>query len=139
MTVLALRRRTHVERKVLLMLRDTGAALPSPTPRRSRRTEPQKPAPLAPAQSRYFSDLRQEAARQGLTVQPFETPYISQAELTLLSWLAEAQRITVPSTAPGDAGLTAALAGCAGLLDGLGLRLSPLSLYGARLRAHGPG
>jgi hypothetical protein len=52
----------------------------------------------------------------------------------LLAWLAEAQRIAGPDTAPDAPELRAAILACAGLLDGLGLRLSPLTLFGARLR-----
>lgn len=132
MTILSLRRRTHVERKVLSLLRGADS-LPPRSPRRRPDRSKAASAP-APSHSRYFSDLRHHAARRGLRVRPPETPYISEAELALLSWLAEAQRVAGPSSAPDDAPLVAALARCAGLLDGMGLHLSPLTLYGARLR-----
>ena len=60
-------------------------------------------------------------------------PYVGKDELRLLVWLAEAQRVAGPHTAPDAPDLRAALAACAALLDGMGLRLSPLTLYGARL------
>lgn len=132
MTPLALRNRPHVERRVLMLLR--GAPL-ARSPRSSRFRDAPEPSP---AQLRRFTDLRRAATRYGLVVHSPETPYVCEGELRLLSWLAEAQRIAGARSAPNDPRLVATIAACAGLLDGLGLRLSPLTLYGARLRGTAP-
>lgn len=135
MTVLALRRRTHVERKVLALLRgedETGsAALPNST-RPSWNKAPHAPAP---PQVVYFADLRRMAQGEGLVVRPAGSPYLDPDELRLLSWLAEMQRVATINTLPNDLGFVVALARCAGMLDGLGLHLSALTLYGAQRRA----
>lgn len=132
-STLALRRRTHVERKVLSLLRGGDAA----RPQLQRRPRDKTRIGLAPPTltNRCFSDLRHHAGRQGLRVQPPLIPYVSEAEIILLSWLAEAQRVAGPGSAPDDANLMAALADCAGLLNAIGLRLSPLTLYGARFHS----
>lgn len=60
--------------------------------------------------------------------------YVGKGELRLLAWLAEAQRVASPGTMP-DAPELAAFIACTALLDGMSVRLSPLTLYGGRLRA----
>ena len=89
----------------------------------------------APAQLRRFVDLRRAAMACGFAIQSPAMPNVGTDELRLLAWLAEAQRVAGPSTMPDAPELAAAILACAGLLDGMGLRLSPLTLYGARLRA----
>jgi hypothetical protein len=124
----ALRHRPHAERRVLMLLR--GGLLTASL--WSRRIN-DMPEPT-PAQLRRFADLRRVALAYGLAIQPPERPYVGEDELRLLAWLAEAQRIAGPDTAPDAPDLRAALAACAALLDGMGLRLTPLTLMGARLR-----
>lgn len=135
-TTLALSRRTYVERKVLSLLRGGDEGRPLIRSRSYNGTT--TCAESMTEADRYFGDLRRHVARLGLRVQPPATPYVTEAELMVLSWLAQAQRVAGFSSAPADAALLSALAGCAGLLDGMGLRLSPLTLYGARFHAPTP-
>jgi hypothetical protein len=129
---LSLRRRTHVERRVLALLRGEDMGMPPIGAKRPRRT---RAAPVAtPAHHRRFKELRKLAALRGFAVLAPDTPYVGAGELRLLSWLAQAQRVAGPETFPGDPLLAAAIAHCAGLLNGRGVRLSPLTLYGTRLR-----
>jgi len=133
MTVLALRRRTHVERKVLALLR--GEDTP-PLPVKARRLRRDSVVSVAPSvHARYFTELRRLAVEHGLAVQPSATPFVNMDELRLLAGLAEAQRIASSGAGFDDPALAMAVARCAGLLDGMGLRLSPLTLYGAKLHA----
>lgn len=131
-STLSLRRRTHVERRALALLRGEDMRR-SPTgtirPRRARAAS----APT-PAHQRHFIELRKLAVLRGVVVLAPHTPYIGAGELRLLSWLAQAQRVAGPTTIPDDPLFFTAITRCAGLLDGLELRLSPLTLYGARLR-----
>jgi len=129
----SVRRRSLAERRALALLR--GENMPSPAIEAGRSNRARPALGLKPAHRRYFVDLRRLAEQHGLTVQPPATPFISVEEMTLLSWLAEAQRISYSDCARDDPRLVAAVARCAGMLDGIGLRLSPLTLYGARLRA----
>lgn len=125
--LLALRNRPHTERRVLMLLR--GAPVPFAVTHHVRdMSDP------TPAQLRRFADLRRAALAYGLVIQSPEKPYVGKDELRLLAWLAEAQRVAGPHTAPDAPNVRAALAACAALLDGMGLRLSALTLYGARLR-----
>ncbi|WP_237829940.1 hypothetical protein [Sandaracinobacteroides sayramensis] len=119
----ALRRRSHVERKALALLRGGTIGLSSG-----------ERSPAA-AQLRAFADLRRLAEHNGLVVRPVDSPWVGADELRLLAWLAEAQRVAGHRSAPDDPALLIAIARCAGLLEGLRLRLTPLTLYGARLRA----
>jgi hypothetical protein len=135
MTVLALRRRTHVERKVLALLR--GEDVP-PLPVKARRPGRDGAISVSPSvHTRYFAELRRLAAEHGLAVQSPATPFVSADELRLLAGLAEAQRIVGSGAGFDDPALAMSVTRCAGLLDGMGLRLSPLTLYGAKLRATG--
>jgi len=89
----------------------------------------------AKSQGLFFAELRRVASRHGLAVQPPGALILSDGELTLLAWLAQEQRITRQGrTIPADPPLIAAVARCAGMLDAMGLHLSPHTLYGARLR-----
>ncbi|MET4898741.1 hypothetical protein RN629_16595 [Sphingomonadaceae bacterium jetA1] len=124
---LALRNRPDRERRVLSLLR--GAALDMvPRSRRDGEAVPRA------EHLRCFAHLRRVAGEHGLAIQPPGLPYVGNDELRLLSWLAEAQRVTGFATMPRQPELRAALLRCAGLLDGMGMRLAPLTLYGARLR-----
>jgi hypothetical protein len=125
---LALRNRPDRERRVLFLLR--GAA-PDMAPRSRRHRD--DPAPRA-EHLRCFAHLRRVAGEHGLAVQPPDLLYVHVDELRLLSWLAEAQRVAGFATMPREPELRAAILRCAGLLDGMGMRLAPLTLYGARLR-----
>lgn len=128
MMPISLRTRPHAERRVLVLLRG-GTLTRQPRPGRSNEV----PVPSA-AQLRRFADLRHAAKEAGLIILAPETVYIGIGELHLLSWLAEAQRVIGLHSAPASPQLITALNACAGLLDGLGIRLSPLTLYGPRLR-----
>jgi len=128
MMLLALRSRPLVERRTLMLLR--GAPLTASGQSRRIRDMPEP----TPAQVRRFAELRRAAEDYGLAIQPPERPYVGNDEVRLLAWLAEAQRIASPDTAPHTPVLRTALVACAALLDGMGLRLSPLTLHGARLR-----
>ncbi len=63
------------------------------------------------------------------------TPFLSPGELTLLSWLARAQRTNAPGCAPpGEHRLAAAIEQCAKILSRMKLRLYPLTFYAYRIR-----
>jgi len=126
-----------VERYVLLLLLRggegegaAGMAMGTPKARGLRRSRRPRPTP---AQKRSFAELRGAALASGLTVQPPESPYLGEDELRLLCWLAQAQRIEGLGLAgPRQPALLAAVIECEQSLDMLGLRLSPLTLYGGR-------
>lgn len=134
--LVALRRRSSLERRVIAMLRGEepprqhardGAAIPELTRQGAK------------SQGLFFAELRRVAARHGLAVQPPGARILSDGELTLLAWLAQEQRVTSQGRAiPADPLLIAAVARCAGMLDAMGLHLSPHTLYGARLRGPAP-
>ncbi len=130
--VRSLRRRSHAERKALAVLRGEDVR-PLPSGGRARSNPTGAASVSLHALVRGFMDLRRLAAQHGLAVQPPSTPFIAESELLLLSWLAEAQRVAGPATAPDDPCLVAAIARCAGMLEANGLRLAPLTLYSARL------
>ena len=115
-TTLALRRRTLIERKALALLRGVEDAAP------------------APAHARRLVRLRRLAVRGGFAILPPDAPYLGIDELRLLSWIAGAQRAHVSEPAPtADPALNAAISDCAGLFDDMAMRLSSLTLCGARL------
>lgn len=126
--LLALRNRPHAERRALMLLRGETLAVVG----RSRRTRTE----LIPNTEQLcrFADLRRAAGEYGLAIQSPAMPYVGKDELRMLAWLAEGQRIASPSTMPDAPKLAAAIVTCAALLDRMSLRLSPLTLYGARLR-----
>ncbi len=133
---LALKRRTFVERKVLTLLR--GACITAQSGGTVRLNRSRMASGPSPQQAQHFSELRRLAARSGYTILPPSTRYVGDDELRLLSWLAGAQRIAGTDPLPeDDPALAAALHLCAGLLDDMGLRLSPLTLYSSRFRDGG--
>ena len=111
----ALRRRPRVERRLLAMLRDEN--------------DPAVDDPLIAA----FVRLRHLARRKGLVIRRPDVLYLGDDELTLLSWIAAAQRIAVAHLRPTDRCLAAIITRCAALLEGAGFRLYPLTLYRHRL------
>lgn len=81
-----------------------------------------------------FRRLRQIAARAGLEVMPPGSSYVSQNELMLLCWIAEAQRGVGPVSAPDNRCLAEGVRRCALALDTASIRLPPLTLYFSRFR-----
>ncbi|WP_334185855.1 hypothetical protein [Novosphingobium sp.] len=82
-----------------------------------------------------FAELRDLARQEGLKIMPPETAFLSSGELTLLSWLARAQRSHAPGCRPPDhPRLAAAIEACARILSRMNLRLYPLTLYAYRIR-----
>ncbi|MGF7156255.1 hypothetical protein [Novosphingobium gossypii] len=82
-----------------------------------------------------FAQLRILAAQEGYPIMPGGTPYLSDGELVLLSWLAVAQRMVAPGCkSPGPPRLALAIENCAKVLTAMRLRLYPLSLYAHRVR-----
>ncbi|MFT4052869.1 MAG: hypothetical protein QM681_00055 [Novosphingobium sp.] len=77
-STLPVRRRTRAERIVLAYLRGDGRA--------------QRTGDL----DARFHRLRQVAARAGLEVMAPDSAYVGQGELTLLCWIAAAQRMAGP-------------------------------------------
>ena len=111
----SLRRRPRVERRVLAMLRGEN--------------DRSRDDPLVAAVAR----LRHLARRKGLVIQDPGALYLGDDELTLLSWVAAAQRVAAAHLRPADRCLAAIIARCASLLEEAGLRLYPLTLYKHRL------
>lgn len=123
-----LRNRPERERRVLFVLR--GASL-----ERLPRSRQGETGTLPKAEHlRCFAHLRDLARAQGLSIQPADCRFVHEGELRLLSWLAQAQRVAGFSDLSAEPDLRAAILRCAGLLDGMGLRLAPFTLYGTRLR-----
>lgn len=110
-TTLPLHRRTRVERRVLAVLRGDWST------------------PLDPRAARCFAILHQLAERRGLGIQPPGSSYVSEGELTLLSWIANGQRISSTVQPPDDRRLAIVTCHCAHWLNQMRLRLSPLTLY----------
>ena len=138
-TTRALGRRSHSERKVLALLR--GEVTASRPTRAIRPNRASAAGPPTPPQARRMTELRHMARERGLAIMPPRTPYVGSDELLILSWLAGAQRVTGPPSPPqGDQAFLMAIVGCAALLDSMGLHLSPLTLYSARLQSgiHAP-
>lgn len=125
---LAVRRRTGLERRVLLLLRGGGTTATivsgGPQPRRDRR--------LRSDSADHFAQLRHLATIHGLAILPPAAPYMSGDEVLLLGWIAQAQRVVSPTlTMPRDRALVAVVVRCAEALDAGGLRLTPLTIYSA--------
>ena len=110
-TTLPLHRRTRVERRILAILRGGGDIR------------------VSPDQADAFAGLRRCAAANHLVIAPPDAPYVGVDELKIMSWLADAQRRVSKVGGPADAALAQIVRRCAGLLNGMGLRLSPLVLY----------
>jgi len=106
---LALRRRSSVEQRVIRLIRGEAG----------------QEVDAALVLGAQFGKLRDLAMRNALVIHSPGTPYLSLNELTLLGWLAQAQRVAAyrQSFHP-DAMLTMTVVHCAGTLDALGLRLS---------------
>ncbi|MPS68674.1 hypothetical protein ACLIMP_17440 [Novosphingobium aerophilum] len=109
----SLRRRPRVERRVLSLLRGEET--------------------LA-EHAACFVRLRTLATRRALTVLQPGTLYLGDDELTLLGWIAAAQRQVSRRFRPDDRCLAASIERCAGILDEAGLHLHPLTLYEHWLR-----
>jgi hypothetical protein len=112
----SLRRRPRIERRVLAILRGENDPF------------------LDHQHAAAFTRLRVLASRQGLIIQDADARYLGDDELTLLSWLAAAQRVAVRHLRPQNRRLAAVLTRCAVLLEKAGLRLYPFTLYGHRLQ-----
>jgi hypothetical protein len=113
-TTLPLRRRTRAERRGLAILRDSQPVLSDPDA------------------ARCFRLLRRLATRRGMTVHLPETPYVSESELAILSWIANGQRSGEPLLPVDDRKLAIVTSRCATLLNHMQLRLSPLTLHSGR-------
>ena len=130
---MAIRRRDPVERRILMLVRGADRASqrrPGATPNELRLLQTEEFARIA--------ELGRLAIERGLEIQQPEAPYVSQDELLLLGWLAEAQR-TAPSvlTPSPSLALQAAILAAAETLNMLGWWLPPLTLYSARSRVRG--
>ncbi len=106
-----LHRRPRIERRVLAILR--GADLVDGDAEKSN----------------AFRRLRHIAARKDMEILSPQTRYLGDDELTLLAWLAAAQRINAADMLPADRCLFAVIARCARLLEEADLKLYPLTLY----------
>jgi hypothetical protein len=106
-----LRRRPRIEQRVLALLRG-GEVL------EERQGRPDT-----------FRRLRQIAGRKGYVILSASAGYLGDDELTLLGWIAAAQRTTASHLQRADRCLLAALQRCAVVLEEEGLRLRPLTLY----------
>lgn len=115
-STLPIHRRTRAERTVLAYLRGEARA------HRSKELDLR------------FRRLRQIAVRAGFGVMAPGSSYVSQHELSLLCWIAEAQREIGPVSVPASRCLAAAVQRCAEALDAASLRLPPLTLYFSRFR-----
>jgi hypothetical protein len=76
-----------------------------------------------------FAQLRESAVREGMIVFPPNAPYISGDEMTLLSWIAQAQRMGWQREAV-DPRFAALIAQCARELLRSQIRLSRISRGG---------
>lgn len=133
---MAVRRRSGMERRVLLLIRSGGeesGRLVSTT----RAGRDRLPTPSL-QRTDCFAELRDAAKTARLAIQPIASPYMSNDELLLLGWLAQAQRVAMPTIdMPRDPALKLAVVRCAGLLDAGGFRLSPFTIYAARSNGKG--
>lgn len=128
-----LRRRSHVERRVLLMLR--GADSDSASSKCLQRVKRNKIGVDAVTQlTPYFAELRTLTLGLGLRLQPVSASYVSIDEIRIIGWLAERQRVSSFSTLPRrHSDFADALERCSIALDKVGLRLPPITLYANRL------
>lgn len=118
-TTRTLNRRPRVERQVLALLR-------------GRETTSSRGDEAASC----FTALRSLAQKEGFRIMPQETAFVSPCELTLLSWLARAQRTHAPGCQPPRHPILAeTIDQCAEALTRMDLRLYPLTFYAYRIRA----
>jgi hypothetical protein len=110
------RRRSRTERKALAFLRG------------------EVPASRMDGTRCCFARLRRLAPRYGHAVLPPGTLYVSDGELALLGWIAQAQRLAGMMSSPDSRYLAALLVTCAEQLTGLGLHLPPRTFHALRLR-----
>lgn len=124
--VMALKRRSFAEQRVLRLLRlfadrqFTGAALDAEIMRLG----------FAPAAVRRFGPLAKLSAGLGYEFKPLLSPFVSAGELRLVGLLAQAQRINVDHPVAVVGELHDTLVGCAAALDTIGIRLPPLAMVG---------
>ncbi len=121
---LALRRRSAAEQRVIRLIRGDAGQGPD----------------AAAIPTAQFARLRDLAARNALMIHPPGTGWLSPNELTILGWLAQAQRIAgYRRDFHPDATLTMTVVHCAGTLDALGVRLNlPPLARGDTPQASGP-
>ncbi|WP_337187294.1 hypothetical protein [Phenylobacterium sp.] len=121
-------RRNVYERKALCLLRGEPVAFDARGP--AIRTHARRRPPLDDYCKVHFACLREFARRNGLEVEAVGSKYVSTGELTVLRWLAEAQRRSGLRTCDlGDLGLKTSLLHCAELLKDLGMPLPVQTLY----------
>ena len=86
---------------------------------------------IAPAdgQQELFLTLRALACANSLSIQPAGAPYVSEGELTLLAWIAAAQRMDGLATTKLNPDMAGVIRLCAEQLSAHHLQLSPLTLY----------
>ncbi|MFT3966311.1 MAG: hypothetical protein QM690_10555 [Sphingobium sp.] len=110
---MALRRRSIMEQRVVRLIRG------------------ERPDAMPSVPAMQFGRLRDLAVRNALVIHPPGTPFLSVNELTLLGWLALAQRVAgYRRQFHPDAMLTMTVVHCAGTLDALGIHLPPLTFCG---------
>jgi hypothetical protein len=123
----SLQRRSIVERKILRLLRGENA--PSLSVNRHLRVQIPDQASIQ-SDLEKFTLLKRKAALNGLIFEELDFAYVNQDELQVLNWLAAYQRVGgLKEMCHPDASLCLALAHCAGVLSGLGLKLPARILY----------
>ena len=114
-TVMALKRRSSTEQRVIRMLRGD-------------QTDDQ----ALFLYEEQFGRLRDLAHRAGMRVNVPGTTWLGRDELSLLAWLAQAQRVLgYTKSFHRNATLTLTVVHCAGTLNALGIQLPPLTLQHA--------
>jgi hypothetical protein len=76
-----------------------------------------------------FHRLLEIATRIGFDIISPGSAYISESELTLLCWIAVAQRMAGPIYGPDSRCLAEVVLRCANALDSVFLRLPPITMY----------
>jgi len=117
---LLVRRRPHVERHVIALLRGDGEALSKVGDRRVRL--------LLRAEMELFEGLARDAERQSFTVLRPRAPYVGSDELLLIKWLADAQRASHTFPPDLDERIVEGVKACAEWLTAVGLRLPPRTI-----------
>lgn len=117
---LLVRRRPHVERQVIALLRGDGEALSKVADRRVRM--------ILRAEMELFEGLAREAERQSLIVLKPRAPYVGSDELLLIKWLADAQRASNAFPPDLDERVVDGVKACAEWLTAVGLRLPPRTI-----------